>query len=278
VPFSDFSDASGKLVILSDTNQSPIARLIEAASLNTWGDSEKLVPEDVKNIENTLQREPEAKAQLIQDFQPLHNFVRSKEDQDSQLIQYLKTLSSLQVAIKSFLDAGQPAAQIQEIGKEAENALRITNGLLVNFDVRSRESVEHLLKQPIQHVLSLVDRATPVGRAQERKRTLNVSGIVRDKDKTRDGVIVALLESYEDNEFIADKEIMRAQTKDGAFRFPSPINPGKYKICASEDKENYYCGDVRLERDNDGKTYELQRPRSRLIFGGGKRQLSLNIK
>jgi type VI secretion system protein ImpL len=278
VPFADFNDASGKLVILSDNSQSPIVHLAKAASLNTWGDPEEPDPRDIKNIENTLEREPEGKAQLVEAFQPLHNFVKKKEGQDSPLIQYLKTLSSLQVAIRSFLDAGQPAAQIQEIGKESENALRVTNGLLVNFDPKSRESVEPLLKQPIQHVLRLVDRATPVGKAQERKATVNVSGIVRDKDKTRDGVIVTLLEAYDDNEFKSDKEIMRARTQKGAFRFPGPINPGKYKICVSEEKDSYYCGDVRLDRENDNKVYELKRSRSKLIFGGGKRQLTLNIK
>ncbi|MBN2319757.1 MAG: type VI secretion system membrane subunit TssM [Acidobacteria bacterium] len=278
VPFNEFNDASKKLVILSDNNQSPIVHFTKTAALNTWGDIDEPDPRNIKNIENTLEREPEAKARLIEAFQPLHEFVREKEGQDSPLHQYLKTLSSLQVVIKSFLDAGQPATQIQEIGKESENALRVTNGLLVSFDALSRESVEPLLKQPIQHVLKLVDRATPVGKTQERQRTLRVSGIVRDKDKTKNGVIVTLLEAYEDNDYKADKEIMRAQTKEGAFRFPSPINPGKYKICASEDKESYYCSDVRLARDNDGKEYELKRSRSRLIFGGGKRQLELTIK
>ena len=230
VPFTDFNDASGKLVILSDDNQSPIAGFLKTVSVNTWGDIDEPNPRDLKNVKNTLEREPEAKARLTEDFQPLHEFVRVKEGQDSPLLQYLKTLSSLQVVIRSFLDAGQPASQIPDIGKEAENALRVTNGLLVSFDARSRESVEPLLKQPIQNVLKLVDRATPVGRTQERKSTVRVSGIVSDKDNTKDGVIVALLESYDDNEYEADKEIMRAQTRKGAFRFPSPINPGKYKI------------------------------------------------
>jgi hypothetical protein len=113
---------------------------------------------------------------------------------------------------------------------------------------------------------------------QDRKRTLNASGVVRDKNKTRDGVLVALLEVYDGNDYKSDKEVMRAQTQKGAFRFPSPINPGKYKICITEDKENYYCGDVRMDKDNNNKVYELQRSRSKLLFGGGKRQLTLSIQ
>jgi type VI secretion system protein ImpL len=278
VPFTDFNDASRKLVILSEINQSPIVHLTKTASLNTWGDPDKPDPGAIKNVNSVLEREPDAKARLIEDFQSLHNFVKKKEGQDSPLEQYIKTLSSLQVAIRSFLDAGQPAAQIQGIGKEAENALLVTNGRLVSFDAKSRESVEPLLKQPIQNVLRLVDRATPVGALQDRKRTLNASGVVRDKNKTRDGVLVALLEVYDGNDYKSDKEVMRAQTQKGAFRFPSPINPGKYKICITEDKENYYCGDVRMDKDNNNKVYELQRSRSKLLFGGGKRQLTLSIQ
>ncbi len=278
VPFTDFNDASRKLVVLSDTNQSPLAHFARTASFNTWGDPIEPDPRVLKEVENILEREPEAKARLKESFQPLHDFVREEEGQDSPLNQYLKTLSSLQVVIKSFLDAGQPADMIQAIGNEAENALRITNGLMVSFDSHSRESSEPLLKQPIQHVLKLVDRATPKGEMQDRQRALHISGVVRDKNKTKDGVIVALLEPYDENEFESEKEIMRTQTTKGAFRFPSPINPGKYKICASEDKDSFYCGDVRLERDTDGKTYELQRSRSKILFGGGKRQLDLKIR
>ncbi|MBN2243169.1 MAG: type VI secretion system membrane subunit TssM [Acidobacteria bacterium] len=277
VPFSGFDDASRKLVILSDNTQSPILKLIKAASQNTWGPPEETGP-NIKGPGSALEREPEAKARLAQSYGPLHDFVKEIEGQESPATRYLKTLSNMQVVVKSFLDAGQPAAQIREIGGEAENALRITNGLLVSFDARARESMEPLLKQPIQNVLRLVDRATPVGKAQERRSTLSVSGIVRDKDKTRDGVVVALLELYDNNDYESDKEIMRAQTSNGAFRFPNPVNPGKYKICASENSKDFYCADVRLDRGNDGKEFELKRSRSRLVFGGGQRQLQLNIK
>ncbi len=279
VPFANFQEASQKLAVLSDTRQSPLITLIRTTSLNTWGDLEEQNLKDIEGIRNTVDRQRDARVQVAESFRPIHNFVREKEDQGSPLIQYLKALSGLQVVIKSYLDAGQPAAQIQEIGREAENALRITNGLLVSFDIRSRQSVESLLKQPIQHVLSLVDRATPVGVVQERKRTLTVGGILRDNEKTRDGVSISLLEAYEDNKYQAEREIMRAYTKAGAFRFPNPVNPGTYKICASEDNdESHYCGDVRLARENDGKVYELKRSRSVLVFGGGKRQLDLSIR
>ncbi len=279
VPFSSFQDASEKLSILSDNRQSPLITLTQATSLNTWGDLEEHDLKDLEGLQNAFDQDRDARAQVAESFRPIHDFVSEKEDQDSPLIQYLKSLSGLQVAIKSFLDAGQPAAQIQGIGKEAETALRVTNGFLVGFDVRSRQSVESLLKQPIQHVLSLVDRATPVGTVQERKRTLIVGGIIRDKDKTKTGASVSLLEAYGDNKYEAEKEIMRARTQEGIFRFPNPVNPGTYKVCISEDNdESHYCGDVRLSRENDGKVYELKRSRSRLIFGGGKRQLTLNVR
>jgi type VI secretion system protein ImpL len=279
VPFTNFQDASQKLVVLGDNRQSPIAVLLKATSLNTWEESAKKSPTDAESLKNDLHGGTDARSQLAEAFRSIHDFVKENGKQDSSLIQYLKTLNSLQVAIKSFLDAGQPAAQIQDIGKEAESALRVTNGLLVSFDAKSRESIESLLKQPIQHVISLVDKAMPVGAVQERKSTLIVGGIVRDKDKTRKNTSVSLLEMYEDDQYQADKEIMKAKTGDGgAFKFSTPINPGTYKICVSENKDDYYCGDVRLMRENNGKVYELKRSRSMLLFGGGKRQLTLNIR
>lgn len=279
VPFANFQDASEKLAVLSDARMSPIITLTKAASSNTWDSSEEFDVKDAESIRNVLDGDSEARTELAESFQSIHDFVKEGEDQPSALSQYLKALSGLQVVVKSFLDAGQPAAQIQGIGQEAETTLRITNGLLVGFDVRSRQSIEPLLKQPIQHVLSLVDRATPVGAIRERKSTLIVGGIVKDKDKTKENVSVSLLQVYEDDKYEADKEIMRAQAQEGVFQFPNPVNPGAYKICASEDNDNsHYCGDVRLARENDGKVYELKRARSRILFGGGKRQLTLNIK
>ena len=72
---------------------------------------------------------------------------------------------------------------------------------------------------------------------------------------------------------------MRTQTRNGDFRFPNPINPGPFKICAIKKGDNsYYCGDVRLGKESEGKTYELREPRSLIVFGGGKLDLTLRFR
>ncbi len=278
VPFSNFRDASEKLALLSDTRESPLSALLETTSVNTWENLGASDLEDADDLQNVLNRGSAGQREVAEDFQSIHNFVRTGEDQESALMQYLKAVSALQVVIRSYLDANQPAAQVSEIGREAEAALRITNSLLVSFDAESRASIEPLLKQPIQHVLTIVDRTTPVGTVQQRKRSLILGGIVREKKKALDGRTVLLLEASGDSKYEADREIMRTRTAEGVFRFPNPVNPGSFTICVTKDEKNYYCGDVRVGRENDGKVYELKRPRSKIIFGGGKRLLTLKVE
>ena len=71
---------------------------------------------------------------------------------------------------------------------------------------------------------------------------------------------------------------MRAETSAGQFQFSTPVNAGRYKICVSKDRKSFFCGDIRLALDNDGKSYELRRPRSMLVKGGGRLELTLSIR
>lgn len=278
--FVNFQDASQKLAVLTDAQQSPVFKLFKTVAANTWDD---LSADKAKGIAGLQDAPPGAAggpAVVAQDFQSIHGFVSAGEKQESPLAQYLKALSRLQVVIRSFLDANQPAAQIGEIGREADAALQVTNGLLVSFDANSRSAVEPLLKQPIQNVLSILDRATPIGALQDaRKKSLTVAGIVKEKDKSLEAANVVLLEASADSGFRADKEITRTQTRNGAFQFPKPVNPGSFKICVSKkgDKD-FYCGDVRLGQDADGKRFELKRPKSMLVFGGGKLDLTIRVQ
>jgi type VI secretion system protein ImpL len=279
--FDGFQDASQKLTILTDAQQSPLSLLLKAASVNTWEDLNATKLKESQDAPGALDRVPGGQVEAVaQNFQAIHSFVRQKENQESPLAQYIKALSRLQVVIRSFLDANQPAAEIGKIGQEADAALQVTNGLLVSFDANSRQVVEPLLKQPIQQVLTILNKSTPVGAVKDdRQRSLITGGILKDKNKTLDGATIILLEAYADSRFQANKEIMRTQTRNGDFRFPNPINPGQFKICAIKKGDNsYYCGDVRLGKENEGKTYELREPRSLVVFGGGKLDLTLRFR
>jgi len=278
-PASSFQDASQKLTVLTDVQQSPIFLLLKTAAVNTWEDLYSAKSNQPPDTQAAADRLSGGQVDAVaRNFQAIHSFVRQKETQDSALTQYLKALSRLQVVIRSFLDASQPANQIGEIGREADAALQVTNGLLVSFDANARQVVEPLLKQPIQQVLAILNRATPVGTG-ERQSSLVPGGTLKDKGKNLEGATVILLEAYADSKFQANKEIMRTQTKGGAFQFAKPINPGPYKICAVKRGDNsYYCGDVRLGRENEGKAYELREPRSLIVFGGGKLDLTLRFR
>jgi type VI secretion system protein ImpL len=278
--FDNFQDASEKLALLADAQQSPLIALFKAVSVNTWDDLDKLDTGALPGVMRTLDGAGGMRMELSRNFQAIHSLVMKKENQDSALAQYLKSLSRLQVIIRTFLDANQPAGQIADVAREADGCLQATNGLLVNLDANARQTVEPLLKQPVQQVLAILNKATPVGAVKDvRERALTVGGGVKEKDKNLQGATVILLEAYSDNKFVANKEIMRTQTKDGTFQFPNQVNPGPFKICAAKKGEtNYYCGDVRLERDSDGKPFELRRPRSVVVFGGGKLDLTLRVR
>jgi hypothetical protein len=87
------------------------------------------------------------------------------------------------------------------------------------------------------------------------------------------------MQAYSDSKFLAEKEIMRTQTQGGKFQFPNPINPGPFKVCAMRKGEtSYFCGDVLLDRGSNGKTFQLRRPRSMVVFGGGELDLIVQIK
>ncbi len=278
--FVNFQDASQKLEILCDTRESPLANVLSTVAMQTWKD---LDPGKLKEIESRKERDDTALAERLEvarNFQSLHNFVQQKDKEESPLTQYLKALSRLQVVIRSFLDANQPAAQIGEIGRASEAALQVTNGLLVSFDGNSRPALEPILKQPVQNLLSIVDRSTPVGSVKdERTRSLTVGGLVKEKGRNLAGANVSLLEPYSDSKYLANKEIMRTQTADGVFQFSSAINPGPFKICVCKKGDtNYFCTDIRLGIESNGKVLQLQRPRSMLIFGGGSIDVTLRVK
>jgi hypothetical protein len=278
--FSSFPDASQKLAILTDAQQSPMILLFKAVSLNTWDDLDILKPGELKQAQSVLDGAGGMRLGVAQDFQAIHSLVAKKENQDSALAQYIKSLTRLLVVIRTFLDANQPAGQIADIGREADATLQATNGLLVNFDANARQAVEPLLKQPVQQVMAILNKSVPVGAVKDvRQRGLAVGGGIKEKGKNLQGAAVLLLEAYSDNKFLADKEIMRTQTQNGTFEFPNPINPGPFKICAAKKGDsNYFCADVRLDRDSSGKTYELKRPRSMVVFGGGKLDLTVQIR
>ncbi len=281
-----FQDAADKISQLADPQRSPLALLLKAVSLNTFDDLDRVKPGDAQ----VAQAAQAAQAALdgaggmrfavAQSFQGIHSLVARKENQDSPLEQYLKALSRLQVVVRTFLDANQPAGQIPDLGREGDNVLQTANALLANLDASSREVLEPLLKQPVQQVLAILNKATPVGTVKdERQRGLTVGGSVKEKDKGLPGATVVLLEAYSDSKFQADKEVARAQTQNGDFQFPNLVNPGPFKICVTKKGEtNYYCGDVRLDKSSSGKAYELKRPRSLVVFGGGKLDLTVRIR
>jgi type VI secretion system protein ImpL len=279
-PFNGFQDASQKLAILSDAQQSPLLLLFKAVSLNTWDDLDTLKAEELKKAESSPDDGKGPRFGVAQNFQAIHAMVTKKENQESALENYLKTLARLQVLIRTFLDANQPSGQIPGIVQEADTALQATNGLLVTFDANARQTVEPIFKQPIQQIMAILNKSTPVGTVKnERQRGLIAGGTLKEKDKNLNGATVVVLEAYSENKVLADKEIMRAQTRDGIFEFPNPINPGSFKICAAKKGDkNFFCGDVRLDRERNGQSFELSRSRSMMMFGGGKLNVILNIK
>jgi type VI secretion system protein ImpL len=278
--FSSFEDAAQKLALLTDAQQSPMILLFKSVSLNTWDDLDPLKAGELSQAQAAIDGAGGLRFGVARNFQAIHALVAKKEKQDPALTEYLKTLTRLLVVIRTFLDANQPAGQIADIGREADAALQATNGLLVNFDANARQAVEPLLKQPVQQVVAILNKSTPVGTVKDlRQRGLAVGGSVKEKGKNLQGATVMLLEGYSESKFLADKEIMRTQTQDGNFNFPNPINPGPFKICAAKKGDtNYFCADVRLDRDSNGKPYELRRPRSMVVFGGGKLDLVLQIR
>ena len=278
--FGSFQDASAKLAQLTDLQRSPLVLLLKAASLNTWEDLDRMKVGDGQAAQGALDGAGGMRFTVAQSFQGIHALVAKKENQDSPVEQYLKTLSRLQVVIRTFLDANEPAGQIADIGRESDNTLQTANALLANLDANSRQVLEPLLKQPVQQVLAILNKATPVGAVKDqRQRGLTVGGSVKDRGKNVAGVTVVLMEAYSDNKFQADKEVARVQAQDGNFQFPNLINPGHFKVCVTRSGDtNYYCGDVRVERDGDGKAYELRRPRSMKLFGGGKLDLTVRIR
>lgn len=279
-PFNGFQDTSQKLAILSDAQQSPLLLLFKAVSLNTWEDLDALKAEELKRAASAPDDAKELRFGVAQNFQAIHAMVTKKGDQESPLENYLKSLARLQVLIRTFLDANQPSGQIPGIVQEADAALQATNGLLVTFDANARQTVEPIFKQPVQQIMAILNKSTPVGTVKnERQRGLIAGGTLKEKNKNLNGATVVVLEAYSENKLLADKEIMRAQTRDGIFEFPNPINPGSFKICAAKkDDKNFFCGDVRLDRERNGQSYELSRSRSMMMFGGGKLNLILNVR
>lgn len=275
-----FQEAADKISQLTDPKGSPLALLMKAVSLNTFDDLDRVKPGDSQAAQAALDGAGGMRFAVAQSFQGIHSLVARKENQESPLDQYLKTLSRLQVVVRTFLDANQPAGQIPEIGREGDNVLQTANALLANLDANTRTVLEPMLKLPVQQVLAIVNRSTPVGTVKdERQRGLTVGGSVKDKGKGMSGATVVLLEAYSDSKFQADKEVARAQAQNGEFQFPNLVNPGPFKICVTKKGEtNYYCGDVRLDKSSSGKAYELKRPRSLGIFGGGKLDLTVRIR
>jgi len=277
--FSNFQDASQKLAVLTDSQRSPMQLLFQEVSLNTWNDLDQLKVSDLQQA-RALDGAGGLRFGVAENFEAIHVLTASKENQDSALTTYTKSLSRLLVVIRTFIDSNQPAGQIPDIGREADAAMQTTNGLLVNLDANARQAVEPLLKQPIQGVMAILNNATPVGAVQDvRQRGMSAGGTLKDKGKNLQGATVLLMEAYSDNKFLAGKEVMRAQTYDGTFQFPSPINPGPFKICATRKGEtSYFCGDVRVDRGNNGRAFVLKHPRSMVVFGGGQLDLVLQVK
>ena len=278
--YASFQDASVKLARLTDSQHSPLVLLFKAASLNTWEDLDRMKPADAQAAQGALDGAGGMRFSVAQSFQGIHTLVAKKENQDSPLEQYLKTLSRLQVVIRTFLDANQPAGQLADIGREGDNVLQTTNALLAGFDANTSQVMEPLLKQPAQQVLAILNKATPVGTVKdERQRGLSVGGSVKEKGKNLAGATVLLMDAYSDSKFQADKEVARTQTQDGSFQFPNLVNPGPFKVCVTKKGDsNYYCGDIRLDRASDGKAYELKRARSLVVFGGGKLDLTVRVR
>jgi len=276
---SGFQDASRELAVLTDPQQSPLMLLFNTVSRNTWDDLDKLNLVDQKQIE-TLDGAGGMRFGVAQSFQSIHGLTAKSGNQDSPLAQYVKSVSSLLVVIRTFLDSNQPAGQIQNIGQEADAAMQTTNGLLVNLDANARQAIEPLLKQPIQDTMAILNKSTPVGTVQDvRQRGLSLGGTLKEKGNNLQGATVVLMQAYSDSKFLAEKEIMRTQTQGGKFQFPNPINPGPFKVCAMRKGEtSYFCGDVLLDRGSNGKTFQLRRPRSMVVFGGGELDLIVQIK
>jgi len=276
---STFQDSSRELAVLTDPQALPMTLLFNTVSRNTWDDLDKLNPGDQKQVA-TLDGAGGMRFGVAQSFQSVHALTTRNGDQDSPLAQYVKSLSTLLVAIRTFLDSNQPAGQIQNIGQDADAAMQVTNGLLVNLDANARQAVEPLLEQPIQETMAILGKSTPVGTVQDiRQRGLSIGGILKEKGKSLQGATVLLMQAYSDSKFLAEKEMMRTQTQAGKFQFPNPVNPGPFKVCASRKGEtNYFCGDVLLDRGSNGKAFQLRRPRSMVVFGGGELDLIVQIK
>jgi type VI secretion system protein ImpL len=277
--FSSLQDASQKLAVLTDNQRAPMQLLFREVSLNTWDDLDQLKISDIQQA-RALDGAGGLRFGVEENFQAIHSLTVSKENQDSALTTYTKSLSRLLVVIRTFIDSSQPAGQIPDIGREADAAMQTTNGLLVNLDANARQAVEPLLKQPIQEVMAILNHATPVGTVQDvRQRGISVGGTLKDKGKNLEGATILLMEAYSENKFLAGKEIMRAQTHEGTFQFPSPINAGPFKICATRKGENgYFCGDVHVDRADNGRAFVLKHPRSMVVFGGGQLDVILQIR
>ncbi len=277
--FVSFQDASQKLAILTDVQRSPMQQLFQEISLNTWDDLDQYKVGDVQQA-RSLDGAGGLRFGVAENFQAIHYLTAKKQNEDSALTTYTKSLSKLLVVVRTFIDSNQPAGQIPDIGREADTAMQTTNGLLVNLDANARQAVEPLLKQPIQGVMAILNKATPVGDVQDtRQRGMAVGGTLKEKGKGLQGATILLMEAYSESKFLAGKEIMRAQTREGAFQFPNSVNPGAFKICATRKGENnYFCGDIRVDRSSNGRSFGLKRPRSMVVFGGGQLDVTLQVR
>lgn len=269
-PFEGLQDASQQLAILADPQQSPLLPIFKTVSVNTWSDLDSMKPE-----ESARDGARGMRFDVARRFRAVHGMAP-----EASLGQYLKALSRLQVVIRTFLDSNQPAGQIPIVLQETDAALQTVNALLVAFDPDGRQAVEPIVKAPIQLVMSLVAKSAPVGAVKdERQRALIAGGVLKEKDKSLQGATVILLESYSENKLLPEKEIMRAVTREGAFEFPKRVNPGAFKVCAAKKGDkNFFCGDVRLDGDSATHSYDLNRPRSMVVFGGGKLSLVLRVR
>ncbi|MBI5199445.1 MAG: hypothetical protein HZA09_05455, partial [Nitrospirae bacterium] len=177
--FANTSDAVEKLTLLTG-DYSPLVQLFKEVKKNTTFEERSLrktmnVATDLfdkakKKLgfkeEEKITDEKPPKNLVEKDFEDLHNFVTSQqEDKRSPLQIYISEILKIRERLHNLINSDDPEKEARyftqdivskDSGEELHEAWRLIEGLLRDFDSEGREGIEPLLKQPIINTLIAV--------------------------------------------------------------------------------------------------------------------------
>jgi hypothetical protein len=250
--FASRRDALDRLAKLSRSQDSPMNRLFKSVSSNTWEDL------DNKPAGNPYQ------AVLVKNFQPIHRFVASAENQKPAMSQYQLVLSRVYQELYEFVNVGEPLTQIDKIRQVIQDALGSTASLIQNFDPQSQSVVGPLLERPIRMALSLSpsDEVQPGSGAAGGGgggASLFIDGFVKSTGGELLGKAIVNLLKAGSREPTFENLMGRTYSDQyGRFRFPQAFPAGRYTVRVSAPGHRILLANVELSPESSQLDLELR--------------------